>query len=142
MAISNEWFAGESEAEGMQIITRGRMFLQSLKESGRYPVRMEIQWVYRSDSKGMPLPEETDLLEKSMNLLTDVLEEASVAVLTAVYIGAGQALYVYYTGQFREMSALINKTWSDFPELPIKIGMGSDPEWSDYLGMLDKFGIK
>lgn len=139
--LSNEWFAGESESDSGRLITRGRMFADSGNVSGLFRTRVEIQWKYQGETDGMPSPEETDVIDRIMNLLTESLEKSGTAILTAIHIGAGQALYVYYTQELQAFSGRVNELLGKLPALPIQIGAIEDPDWTDYKQMLEKFGI-
>lgn len=138
----NEWFAGAQESDRGKIVTRGRLFAGGQKEFGAFPMRIEIQWQYKGLGKdGMPTDEEAELTDRAMNSLTDISENKSIALLSAVHTGGNMARFVYYTRSVEEMSALINETFSRFPELPIRIGAAQDAQWSDYKSMLKTFGI-
>ena len=41
----NEWFVSSSELDGQEVITKGRRFLQSVKNSHRFNERIEIEWL-------------------------------------------------------------------------------------------------
>lgn len=139
--LSNEWFAGESESDNGRIITRGRMFAEEGNTERLFRTRVEVQWKYKGEMDGMPSPEETDIIDRIMNLLTESLERSEIAILTAIHIGAGQALYVYYTQELQAFSGRVNELLEKLPLLPIKIGAAEDPDWTEYKQMLEKFGI-
>lgn len=76
-----------------------------------------------------------------MNLLTESLEKSGIAILTAIHIGGGQALYVYYTQELQAFSGRVNELLGHLPALPVQIGAVEDTDWTDYKQMLEKFGI-
>ena len=137
----NEWFAGESESDRGKIITRGRMFARDDHASETFLTRVEIQWEYRGEKDGMPSADETEVIDRIMNLLTESLEKSKIAILTAIHVGGKQALYVYYTQKLETFSERVNELLGRLPALPIRIGASADPDWSDYKQMLERFGI-
>lgn len=141
MKKENEWFAGESEADGKQIITRGRLFLNPDDQCKTYPTRLEVQWLYKGDEKAMPTTDEEEVIDMLMNRLTTCLEQGGVALLTTVHIGAQQAVYSYYTRNVDEAVEVLERTFAKLPQLPINIGAENDPTWSDYREVLTKFGM-
>lgn len=139
---SNEWFAGKSESDRGNIITRGRLFVE--EESNifnLFNIRIEVQWAYKGEKDGMPSAHETDVIDRIMILLTESLEKSNIAILTAIHIGGGQAVYVYYSQEIEAFSERVNELLGRLPVLPVKIGAEEDPEWSDYKSLLKKFGI-
>ena len=93
------------------------------------------------ETDGMPSADETEVIDRIMNLLTESLERSKIAILTAIHIGGKQALYVYYTQELQAFSGKVNELLGKLPSLPIQIGATGDPDWTDYKQMLKKFGI-
>ena len=109
--LSNDWFAGESESDKGRIITRGRMFAENGNTSGVFRTRVEIQWKYKGETDGMPSADETEVIDRIMNLLTEALERSKIAILTAIHIGGKQGLlYTRITSLFGKSKRAIRKT--------------------------------
>ena len=137
----NDWFIGKQDSDRGRIITRGRIFRGNQRNTTLYPMRVEVQWLYKGTADGMPTEEETAVTDKVMNLLTDRLEDELIAWLTAVHTGGRQAVFVYYTRSVEDLSNQINATFGEFPLLPVKIGATEDKNWKEYNRMLESFGI-
>lgn len=54
MQISNDWFVAETEFENKSFIIRGRLFLDTIRQSGKFATRIALVWEYQGDEKGMP----------------------------------------------------------------------------------------
>ena len=54
MQISNDWFVAETEFENKSFIIRGRLFLDAIRQSGKFATRIALVWEYQGDEKGMP----------------------------------------------------------------------------------------
>ena len=54
MQISNDWFVAETEFENKSLIIRGRLFLDAIRQSGKFATRIALVWEYQGDEKGMP----------------------------------------------------------------------------------------
>ena len=96
MQISNDWFVAETEFENKSLIIRGRLFLDAIRQSGKFATRIALVWEYQGDEKGMPTEKETQALDSLNEKLRDILEEKEIAILTAIHIGGKTARYEYY----------------------------------------------
>ena len=139
MQISNEWFASAEETNMGLVVVRGRMGMDAVRQSDRYPVRVEVQWQIVGDDKGMPTDIEAEVIERMMNIVCDALERSETAVMTAIYTGAQQVRYQFYASSVDAFSAAIEPLLQRFGNLPIKIGAAPDGAWREYTTMLDKF---
>ena len=141
MQLSNEWFASAEVTNMGLVVVRGRMGMDAVRQSDRYPVRVEVQWQIVGDDKGMPTDTEAEVIDGVMNIMTDALERSSAAVLAAIHTGAQQVLYVFYATGVEEFSATIEPLLSRLSHLPIRIGATADAEWSDYTQMIAQQAI-
>ena len=115
MQISNDWFVAETEFENKSLIIRGRLFLDAIRQSGKFATRIALVWEYQGDEKG---------------------------ILTAIHIGGKTARYEYYGISAEKFSIVLNETFSEYPPLPIKIGAESDPEWNNYIETIQQFAMQ
>ena len=44
MQISNDWFVAETEFENKSFIIRGRLFLDAIRQSGKFATRIALVW--------------------------------------------------------------------------------------------------
>lgn len=121
MQISNDWFVAETEFENKSLIIRGRLFLDAIRQSGKFATRIALVWEYQGDEKGMPTEKETQALDSLNEKLRDILEEKEIAILTAIHIGGKTARYEYYGISAEKFSIVLNETFSEYPPLPIKL---------------------
>ena len=136
MQTSNEWFVADAENEGKPLIVRGRLFLDTVRQSGRFATRIALVWQYGGDSKGMPTDKETQGLDLLNEQLRQALEADGVAVLTAIFIGNRTARYEYYGTSAEAFGQVVEQP------LPVQIGAESDPQWSRYIEMIEQFAIQ
>lgn len=47
MQISNDWFVAETEFENKSFIIRGRLFLDAIRQSGKFATRIALVWEYQ-----------------------------------------------------------------------------------------------
>lgn len=142
MQISNDWFVAETEFENKSLTIRGRLFLDAIRQSGKFATRIALVWEYQGDEKGMPTEKETQALDSLNEKLRDILEEKEIAILTAIHIGGKTARYEYYGISAEKFSIVLNETFSEYPPLPIKIGAESDPEWNNYIETIQQFAMQ
>ena len=135
-----EWFVGEAESDSGRIVTRGRMF-PAAPDKSVYKMRVEIVWQYKPDQTAMPLPDETVRMDDAMNSLCEAMEEDRLAWLTAIHIGGGCAVFVYYTRDIDVFSGRLDETLGKYPPLPIQVGAALDPSWHEYKEMLSRFSL-
>ncbi len=139
MQLSNEWFVANTESEGKSLVVRGRLFLDTARQSGQFPTRIAIVWDYSGDSQGMPTDKEAQVLDLLNEQLRNALEEKEIAILTAIFIGNKQARYEYYGTTVEEVAQTVDTTFANYPQLPIRIGAKNDPDWKGYITTIQMF---
>lgn len=138
MKLSNEWFTALSENEAGQLVTvSGRDGLTAFIESGKFKERVEITWQYEEDEKGMPSESLAEKMEEAEEALRKAMEKDKLAILTAVYTGGGEKIWVYYTRTVRVFGERLNEALAPFDRLPISIYTEVDPGWEEYLDMYE-----
>lgn len=138
MKLSNEWFTALSENEAGQLVTvSGREELTEFVQSGKFKERVEITWKYEGDEKGMP----SDLLAEKMEVIQETLRKAmekdKLSILTGVYTGGGEKIWIYYTRTVRVFGERLNEALASFELLPLSVYTELDPQWEEYLDMLE-----
>lgn len=138
MKLSNEWFTALSEDEEGHLVTvSGRDELTEFIQSGKFKERAEITWKYEGDDKGMPEDELAEKMETVQETLRKAMEKDKLSILTGVYTGAGEKVWVYYTRTVRVFGERLNEALAPFELLPISIYTEVDPEWEEYLDMYE-----
>lgn len=138
MKLSNEWFTALSENEsGQMVIVSGRDELTEFVQSGKFKERVEITWRFAGDAKGIPAEEIAARMEAVQEVLQKAMEKDKLAILTGVYTGGGEKIWVFYTRTVRVFGERLNEALADFEQLPITIYTEVDPEWEEYLDMYE-----
>lgn len=139
MRLSNVWFTALSEDESGRMITiNGREELAEFIQSGKYKERAEVTWKYVDDGKGMPSEAEAERMEVVQNTLQKAMEKKDkLAILTSVYTGGGEKVWVFYTRTVRVFGERLNEALAPFELLPISIYTEVDPEWDEYSDMYE-----
>lgn len=138
MKLSNEWFTALSEDDAGHLVTvSGRDELTEFIQSGKFKERAEITWKYEGDDKGMPEDELAEKMETVQETLRKAMEKDKLSILTGVYTGAGEKVWVYYTRTVRVFGERLNEALAPFELLPISIYTEVDPEWEEYLDMYE-----
>lgn len=138
MRLSNEWFTALSEDEsGSLVAVSGRDELTEFVQSGKFKERVEITWKYEGDEKGMPSEELAEQMENVQETLKKAMEKNKLSILTGVYTGGGEKVWVFYTRTVRVFGERLNEALASFELLPISIYTEVDPEWEEYLDMYE-----
>lgn len=138
MRLSNEWFTALSEDEDGHLVTvSGRDELTEFIQSGKFKERVEITWKYEGDEKGMPIDVLAEQMENVQETLRKAMEKDKLSILTAVYTGAEEKIWVFYTRTVRVFGERLNEALAPFDLLPISIYTEVDPEWEEYLDMYE-----
>lgn len=139
MRLSNVWFTALSEDESGRMITiNGREELAEFIQSGKYKERAEVTWKYVDDGKGMPSEAEAERMEVVQDTLQKAMEKKDkLAILTSVYTGGGEKVWVFYTRTVRVFGERLNEALASFELLPISIYTEVDPEWDEYSDMYE-----
>lgn len=140
MKLSDKWFTALSENEKGDLITiYGREELEEFVTSGKFKERIEVTWKYTPDTKGLPSDNEAELMENVEIALRKVMEKDKLAILSSVYTGGGERIWVFYTRTSRVFGEKLNDALKDFELLPISLYVEIDPEWEEYK---DMYGMK
>ena len=138
MRLSDEWFTALSENESGNLVTiYGRDELTEFIRSGKFKERVEITWKYEGDEKGMPGDTLAEQMENVQEVLKKAMEKDKLSILTAVYTGAGEKIWVFYTRTVRVFGERLNEALASFELLPFSIYTEIDPEWEEYLDMYE-----
>lgn len=138
MKLSNEWFTALSENEsGQMVIVSGRDELTEFVQSGKFKERVEITWQFEGDAKGMPFEAVAAQMEAVQEVLQKAMEKDKLAILTGVYTGGGEKIWVFYTRTVRVFGERLNDALAAFELLPISIYTEVDPDWEEYLDMYE-----
>ncbi len=138
MKLSNEWFTALSSDDNNNMITVcGREELMEFVKSGKFKERVEITWKYEADSKGMPSDELAEQMETVQETLRKAMEKDKLSILTSIYTGGGEKIWVFYTRTVRVFGERLNEALTTFDLLPISIYTEVDPDWEEYLDMYE-----
>lgn len=138
MRLSNDWFTALSEHEsGNYITVCGRNALQAFIESGKMTERVEITWKYEADTKGMPTNKTGEQMEAAQEAMQKAMERDKLSILTGVYTGAGEKIWIFYTRTLRVFGERLNEALAPFELLPITLYTELDPEWEEYKDMYE-----
>lgn len=138
MKLSNVWFTALSQSEtGYLVTVCGREELSEFVESGKFKERVEITWKYEGDEKGMPDDTTAQKMEEVQDILRKAMEKDKLSILTGIYTGDSEKIWVFYTRTVRIFGERLNETLASFELLPISIYTEVDPEWEEYKDMLE-----
>ncbi len=138
MRLSNEWFTALSGNDTGELITiLGRDSLAEFIQSGKFKERVEITWKYEPDGKGMPSEPDAERMETIQETLRKAMEKDKLSILTAVYTGGGEKIWVFYTRTTRVFGERLNEILAPFELLPITIYTEVDPDWEEYKDMYE-----
>ena len=65
------------------------------------------------------------------------LGNTRLAILTGVYTGGGEKVWVFYTRTVRVFGERLNEALAPFELLPISIYTEMDPDWEEYKDMYE-----
>lgn len=138
MVLKDEWFSTMAETEdGQPMFISGRDCLDEFRLSGKLKERVEIYWSYKPAFKNLPSDSEGELMEEATLALRKAVEKDKLAILTGIYTGNGERTLVFYCRKSSVFGERLNEAWKNFPQLPITIYVGNDPEWAEYMEMYE-----
>lgn len=138
MKLTDDWFtAFSSDDAGNMVTVYGRDGIMEFVRSGKFKERMEITWKYEGGTNGMPADETAELMERMETALRKVMEKDKLAILTSVYTGGNEKIWVFYTRTARVFGEYLNKALGAFELLPISVYAEVDPDWEEYLDMYE-----
>jgi len=138
MQLSDKWFTALSESDdGHLVFILGREELDEFRLSGKLKERVEITWKYEGDTKKMPTEEEVAHIEETENTIKKVMEKDKLAIMTAIYTGNNEKIWVFYTRTTKVFGERLNEALKSGELLPITIAAEVDEDWEEYLDMYD-----
>ena len=136
LKIPNEWWTAPAESEdGQLILVTGRSGLEQVKATGFFIYRIEVNWFYQGDDRGMPDYPTSKLMEQVTDALEATFSKDPVAVNTGIYTGAGERNWVFYTRSLHIFQRKLNEILSPFETLPLTFHAEEDPDWAEYAEM-------
>ncbi|MDD2437798.1 MAG: DUF695 domain-containing protein [Massilibacteroides sp.] len=138
MKLSDEWFTSLSENEAGQLVTvMGRDNLSEFRNSGKLNDRIEVTWKYEPDANGLITEPVGKLMEAVETSLQKALEKDKLAIMTSIYTGGGEKIWVFYVRNINAFGECLNEALTSFELLPISIYTEHDPDWEEYLDMYE-----
>jgi hypothetical protein len=138
MRLSDKWFSALSQNEKDQlIIITGRDDIMEFVRSGKFKERAEVSWKFEGNAQGMPSESLAIQMEEVELALRKAMESDKLAIMTGVYTGGNQKTWVFYSRTIRVFGERLNQAFASFELLPIEIYAELDPDWEEYLDMLE-----
>ena len=138
MRLSDNWFTALSaNEEGDMITIYGREDLEEFIASGKFKERVEVTWKYSPDTKGLPSNADAELMESVEAVLRKAMEKDKLAILSSVYTGGGERIWVFYARTARVFGERLNEALKDFELLPLSLYVEKDPDWEEYKDMYE-----
>ena len=137
--FGDDWWTTPTESEDgkYQIIVTGRRGLEEAMESKEFNERIEVTWKYDALENGMPTLEDSLLMGKVNDAILAAFKKEQSAVVTGIYTGGGERVWVYYTRTTRVFGERLNAVLEPFDLLPISIYTEIDPDWEEYADMYE-----
>jgi len=138
--IEDHWFIARGVWQDRPILMRARPNLTDFAGHPAYPQKLTIAWDYDDNgSTGMPTPERNLEMEAFEERLLQSLEKSNHAFVVAVVTNAGSREWICYTQDGNESVHRVNETFADEPRKPLRLEMVNDPDWGEYIGILQNF---
>lgn len=129
-----DWWTCPTESDdGRLIMVSGRRDIEKFRNNPKFTIRVEISWNYEGEE--MPDEPTSQLMEQATDALNSVLDKDPVAVMTGIYTGAGERIWVLYTLSTNIFQKKLNEALAALPLLPLEIRAENDPEWAEYSEM-------
>lgn len=134
MAESNEWWTAPADSEdGRLIMVTGRKDVARFRSNPKFSIRVEITWPYGDPAVAtMPSEADAEVMGEATDRLLETLAKDPVAVMTGIFTGAGERVWVFYTLSTNIFNKKLNESLAPLPLLPLQITAENDPEWEAY----------
>lgn len=123
--------------DGRLVMVTGTLGVKAFRENPKMRIRVEVRWVYDSASgAGMPSDADAETMGTATDNFDAVLAKDPVAILTGIFTGAGERVWVFYTLSTNIFQKKLNEALAPLPLLPLEITAENDPGWEAYDEML------
>jgi hypothetical protein len=85
----------------------------------------------------MPSESLAEQMEEVQETLRKAMEKDKLSILTGVYTGGGEKIWIFYTRTVRVFGERLNEALASFDLLPISIYTEVDTAWEEYLDMYE-----
>ena len=136
LKISDEWWTAPAEGDnGELILVTGRRNMDEIMASKIFNDRIEVTWNYAPQANGLPDESTSKLMEQVHDALCAEFDKDPVAIMTGIYTGAGERIWIFYTRSINIFGRKLNEILAPFELLPLSIYAEKDPEWNEYREM-------
>lgn len=132
----DKWWSYPTEGEdGKTIIVTGRDDVEKWQKPGKFPVRVTVSWDYEPLADGMPMDNDSELMDDATNALLTEFGKDKSAVMTGIYTGCGRRDWVFYTHSLNIFGKVFNRALENVAPMPLKFEAADDPDWEEYREM-------
>lgn len=123
--------------DGRLVMVTGTLGVKAFRENPKMRIRVEVRWVYDSaPDAGMPSDADAETMGTATDNFDAVLAKDPVAILTGIFTGAGERVWVFYTLSTNIFQKKLNEALAPLPLLPLEITAENDPRWEAYDEMM------
>lgn len=127
------WTAPADTDDGRLIMVTGRKDVAQFRNNPRFSIRVEVRWPYSdTPDAGMPTAQEAETMGIATDNFLEILHKDPVAVMTGIFTGAGERVWVFYTLSTNIFNKKLNEAFAPLPLLPLEITAENDPNWEAY----------
>ncbi len=123
--------------DGRLVMVTGTLGVDAFRRNPKMRIRVEVRWVYDSaPAAGMPSDADAETMGTATDNFDAVLAKDPVAILTGIFTGAGERVWVFYTLSTNIFQKKLNEALAPLPLLPLEITAENDPGWEAYDEMM------
>jgi len=142
LSLDDSWAGVTFQTEEeLPVVLRYRPNLYNFIEAGHHTDRMDITWRYDPADETL-LPDNITIaaMREVEDALVEILEQDNQTILAFVFTGESEKCWAWYTTDIEIAGERLNIALAKFKKLPITIVANADPQWDEYIGVLEDFG--
>lgn len=133
MVLTDSWATSIAlDDEQYTVVVTIRQDVESFRESGKLPYRIEIILPYEGDALGMPYDKDAESIGDIEEALRPTMEKDKLAILTGNYLGGNKKYWIFYTRNVDVFFDRLNDSLEELPTFPLSFEVEEDPTWEEY----------
>lgn len=127
------WTAPAETDDERLIMVSGLSDVAAFRNNPRFKIRVEVTWPYdTAPDAGMPSDNDARIMGQATDNFERILKKDPVALMTGIFTGAGERVWVFYTLSTHIFQKKLNEAFAELPTLPLQITAENDPDWEAY----------
>lgn len=139
--FEDTWFTANDDNNGVPVVLQGRNTLKHLIGLNSHPTLIRLVWKFDpAGPHGLPSDEEVERMARFETAVLPALEAERICIFYCIFQQQGVKEWLAYCSSVDAAEEILNVALMDQEDVPIELFEEDDPQWSDYVSMMEGTG--